>query len=174
MAETFRNIPDSTGGGGGGGTVTSIGITVPSILNVSGSPVTTSGTIDLTLADQSANLVFAGPASGAAATPTFRSLVSADLPSFYDISTINSNTSGVLRKTYLCDTSGGAFNLTLPTPVLNGYIVVKDRNGTFQTNNLTIVRAGSENIEGLAASKIFQTNFGSWILVSDGTDWYLV
>lgn len=63
----------------GAGTVTSVGLTVPSFLSVSGSPVTTAGTLAVSLATQTANTVFAGPASGAAAAPTFRSLVSADL-----------------------------------------------------------------------------------------------
>lgn len=70
------------GGGGGTGTVTSVGLTVPGVIftsPVSGSPVTTAGTLALALATQSANRVFAGPSSGAAATPTFRALTSADL-----------------------------------------------------------------------------------------------
>jgi hypothetical protein len=42
------NIPQYSGGGGGTGTVTSVGLTAPSIFNVGGSPVTTSGTLALT------------------------------------------------------------------------------------------------------------------------------
>ena len=61
------------------GTVTSVAMTVPSILIVTGSPVTSSGTLALSLATQNANLVFAGPTTGAAA-PTFRSLGFTDLP----------------------------------------------------------------------------------------------
>lgn len=68
-------------GVGGAGTVTSVAATVPSILTVSGTPVTTSGTFAFGLANQNANLVFAGPSSGAATTPTFRSLAIADIPS---------------------------------------------------------------------------------------------
>lgn len=63
-----------------GGTVTSVGLTLPAIFLVSGSPVTGSGTIAATLATQTANYVWAGPASGVAATPAFRALVPADLP----------------------------------------------------------------------------------------------
>lgn len=63
------------------GTVTSVAITVPSILSVAGSPVTTTGTFAVTLATEAANVVFAGPVSGGSATPTFRALVAADLPS---------------------------------------------------------------------------------------------
>lgn len=70
------------GGGGGGGTVTSVAVTVPaSILAVAGSPITASGTFAITLVNQSANTVFAGPTSGGSATPTVRSLVAADIPS---------------------------------------------------------------------------------------------
>lgn len=67
----------------GTGTVTSVGLadtSTTAIYSVTGSPVTTAGTIDITLKTQSANLVFAGPASGAAAQPTFRALVAGDLP----------------------------------------------------------------------------------------------
>jgi hypothetical protein len=42
------NIPQYTSGGGGTGTVTSVGLTAPSIFTVTGSPVTTSGTLALT------------------------------------------------------------------------------------------------------------------------------
>lgn len=69
-----------TGGGGGSGTVTSVALTMPTEFSVSGSPVTSSGTLAVTKATQSPNLVYAGPASGSAAAPTFRALVSADLP----------------------------------------------------------------------------------------------
>lgn len=40
--------PQAESGGGGGGTVTSVGLTVPSLLSVSGSPITTSGTFAIT------------------------------------------------------------------------------------------------------------------------------
>lgn len=69
----------------GTGTVTSVGLSLPSIFTVSGSPVTTSGTITASLANQNANLVFASPTSGSPATPTFRSLVAADLPSLTSV-----------------------------------------------------------------------------------------
>ena len=73
------------------GTVTSVGLSLPSIFSVSGSPVTTSGTLTGTLATQSANLVWAGPSTGSPAAPTFRALVSADIPGL-DASKITSGT----------------------------------------------------------------------------------
>lgn len=65
---------------GGNGTVTSVGVVVPSIFTVSGSPVTSAGNITIGLANETANKIFAGPGSGAATTPAFRSLVAADIP----------------------------------------------------------------------------------------------
>lgn len=64
--------------------VTSVGLadtsTTP-IYTVSNSPITSSGTIDITLVTQSANTVLAGPSSGSAIEPSFRALVAADIPS---------------------------------------------------------------------------------------------
>lgn len=72
----------SPGGGGGSGTVTSVGLSLPaSVFTVSGSPVTASGTLSASFSNQSANTVFAGPTSGGPATPAFRALVAADIPS---------------------------------------------------------------------------------------------
>jgi hypothetical protein len=63
------------------GTVESVALSLPSIFSVTGSPVTTSGTLSATLATQTANTIFSGPSSGSAAAPTFRSLVGDDIPS---------------------------------------------------------------------------------------------
>jgi hypothetical protein len=64
-----------------GGTVTSVGVSFDGVFSVEGSPVTSSGTITATLEEQVAGGVFAGPVSGADASPTFRSLVATDIPS---------------------------------------------------------------------------------------------
>lgn len=60
--------------------VYSVGLSMPGIFTVSSSPVTSSGTLTAVLATQSANTIFAGPASGSAVAPTFRTQVLADLP----------------------------------------------------------------------------------------------
>jgi hypothetical protein len=64
------------------GTVTSValadGSTTP-IYAITNSPVTSTGTLTFTLNTELANKVFAGPTTGSAAQPTFRSLVIADL-----------------------------------------------------------------------------------------------
>lgn len=78
------------------GTVTSVGLTVPSFLSVSGSPITSSGTLAVSLANQPANTVHAGPTSGGAAAPTFRALVAADIPNL-DASKITAGTIATAR-----------------------------------------------------------------------------
>jgi len=82
----------SSGTTGGSGTVTSVGLSLPSFITVSGSPVTTSGTLTGTLATQAANAIFAGPTTGVVAAPTFRTLVAADIPAI----SLTSGVSGIL------------------------------------------------------------------------------
>ena len=75
---TFVALSSSTA------TVTSVGIAFDTaagnVFGVSGSPITSSGDITLSLDTQTANTVFAGPTSGGASAPTFRSLVAGDIP----------------------------------------------------------------------------------------------
>ena len=96
-----------------------------------------------------------------------------DLSFLINISTISSNTSAVARKTYFCDTSGGSFNLTLPTPTINVFVTIKDIKGTFNTNNLIIIRNGSEKIENIAANRILNSNWSSVTFMADGTNWFM-
>jgi len=75
-AATFRT---AIGAGTGNGSVTSVGLSLPSIFTVTNSPVTGSGTLTGTLASQTQNTVFAAP-SAANGAPTFRLLAAVDIP----------------------------------------------------------------------------------------------
>ncbi len=87
-------IPTS---GAGSGTVTSVAMTVPSgVFTILGSPITSSGTLQVGLVNQLANTVWCGPTSGAESVPTFRALVSDDIPNL-SASKITSGTLGVDR-----------------------------------------------------------------------------
>lgn len=70
----------SVGGGSGGG-VTSVGLALPALFTVTGSPVTASGTLTGAFASQTANTFLAAP-NGASGVPTMRAIVSADVPVF--------------------------------------------------------------------------------------------
>jgi hypothetical protein len=89
------------------------------------------------------------------------------------VTAINSNVTLTDKAVHLVDTSA-ARSLTLPAPTATAYIVIKDATGTCQTNNITLVRAGSEKIETVAASYVLNTDLGSWTIVSNGTDWFIV
>lgn len=91
----------SWGNAAGSGSVTSValsdGSTSP-LYSVSGSPITTSGTLSFTLSTQSPNLVLAGPSSGAAAQPTMRALVAADIP---NLSSLYESVSNFASRSYV-------------------------------------------------------------------------
>ncbi len=95
------NPPGGLIGGGGSGSVTSVALTMPAEFSVSGSPITTSGTIAVTKTNETANTVYAGPTSGGAAAPTFRAVVSADVPPINLASSANGGVTGNLPVTNL-------------------------------------------------------------------------
>ena len=107
----------------GTGTVTSVAATVPtSILSVSGSPITTSGTLALSLATQTANYVWSGPTTGSAATPTFRALVAADIPALSYLSTSGGTVSGNVVVTGTLEVQGSITTISSTT------LTVSDKN----------------------------------------------
>jgi hypothetical protein len=73
----------------------------------------------------------------------------------------------------LMSNHGAAYNLTLPTPTNGRVIIVEDITGACETNPITLVRHGAENIDRVAASRILQTNLGRWTIESNGTDWFV-
>lgn len=94
----------------GYGTVSSVALTVPGVLfSVSGSPITTSGTLALSLLSQTSNKIFAGPTTGSA-TPTWRNLVVTDLPSF-----TSADLAGLLS-----DETGSGASVMAVSPALTG------------------------------------------------------
>lgn len=132
--------PTPVVGGGGGGGVTSVGLTMPSEFSVAGSPVTGAGTLAVTKATQSANQVYAGPSSGAAAAPAFRSLVAADLPAgasgalvFLEEQT--ASTSAALNFTTALSTTYDDYvilfsNVVFSTASINVYLQFSSNGGT--------------------------------------------
>jgi hypothetical protein len=84
------------------GTVTSVGLnTLPAQFGTNSGPITSSGSLGFTNVFQSANQVLAGPTTGSAANPSYRALVTADLPATVAANTVSatSNNAGSITLT---------------------------------------------------------------------------
>jgi hypothetical protein len=117
---------------GSGGSVTSVGLALPSgTFTVSGSPVTTSGTLTAALANQSANAFFAGPSSGSATTPTWRSLVAADVTAAGTLT--NATTGNAATATTATNVAGGALGSVHVQTAANttGFVASPTTTGTY-------------------------------------------
>ncbi len=64
--------------------------------------------------------------------------------------------------------------ITMPPPTNGRKIILKDKTGTAETNNITLNQYKTEKIEGLAASVVLTNNWGRWTICSDGVDWYFI
>jgi hypothetical protein len=96
-----------------------VALTLPSIISVSGSPVTTSGTLAGTLTTQSVNSIFAGPSSGAAAAPTFRALTTTDIPALSYVTSVALALPSIMSVSGSPVTSSGTLTGTLTTQAVN-------------------------------------------------------
>jgi hypothetical protein len=137
----------------------------------------------LLVVDQPANVVYAGPAAGAAAPTTFRSLVNADLPASgvsantYGSSTaipvLTVNAKGVITSATTASFTGGlsyqgSWNASTNTPTLassvgvNGYYYIVSVAGSTNLNGITDWQVGDWAIfNGTVWQKIDQTNLVS-------------
>lgn len=129
--------------GVGSGTVTSVSLSMPSIFSVSGSPITSSGTLTTTLNSQTANTVFAAP-NGSAGVPTFRALVAADIP------TLNQNTTGSAATLTTGRTIGMTGDVTWTSASFNGSANV---TGTATLANTTVTAGSYTNANITVDSK---------------------
>src|ERR1700677_771490 len=134
--------------------VTSVALAVPSIFSVSGSPVTSSGTITIGLATETANYVWAGPSSGSAATPTFRALVTADLPSGTGTVTSVStgNLSPIFTASVATSTTTPALSFSLSNAAQNAFLAGPSSGGTGAPTYRAIVTADLPSGTGTVTS----------------------
>lgn len=105
----------------GAGTVTSVALSLPAEFTVTGSPITAAGTLTGNWATQNANYVFAGPSTGSAATPGFRALVNADIPTTLTGKTFNA---GIINNTTIGSLipSSGVFTTVNSGSVATEYV----------------------------------------------------
>ncbi len=85
----------------------------------------------------------------------------------------SANYTAVAGEIVFCDSSGGAFTVTLPiTPSGDDRVTVVDSSGSAGTNNITVARNG-ETILGAAEDFVLNQNFGKadFSYEGVGTDW---
>lgn len=154
----FKSRADSTGGGGGGVsslngqvgivTLTSVGATIN---------ITTPG-------GNTVNIESVGGGGYPTTLPPSGIVLVNSGNSPYSVSTTE-----VLLE---IDTSTTT-QINLPNPNLYRIFKIIDISGLTTTNNITLHRFGSEKILGITADKILATNWGSWVIESNGTDWFM-
>lgn len=139
MAEGIKSSVKNVGtsGGGGSGTVTQVGLVLPSdVFDVTVSPITTMGDLTAVFQDQSANNVFAGPTSGVPSTPSFRALVSTDIPNLpasiitsgvFAIARGGTNSGTALNNNCIMQSSGGA--IVEAAAITAARALISDANG---------------------------------------------
>jgi hypothetical protein len=81
---------------------------------------------------------------------------------------------GATAHTYAVTTSSIPITINLPTPTINTWLMVKDVSGNCANNNITLHRAGSELIDGVAADHTMQIPYELCIIASDGTNWFIL
>ena len=146
---------------GTGGTVTSVALSMPSIFAVTGSPITTNGTLTVSLSSQTANTVFSSP-NGSAGSPTFRKLVDADITDFSAAKLTNTAPKSVIpggttATSFQLNGNSGASIKDEPTGT---GITIYNSGGTvgnFLCRNLTVL----ENIDTQSSTTV---NLGDAIL----------
>jgi len=83
---------------------------------------------------------------------------------------VTSNTTAVSRQSYIADTSGGTFTITLPlSPATGDWVTIVD-GASFQTNALTVGR-NSSTIADIAENLSLNIEGVSVTLVYDGSTW---
>ena len=79
------------------------------------------------------------------------------------------------RQILLCNTTSNTLSIQLPNPATSPTFVftLKDSTGKSAINNITILRHGTEKVEGVAASYVCEAAWGKWTFCTNGTDWFI-
>ena len=171
-APTFRALTTADIPALAYGSVSSVGLALPSIMTVSGSPVTSSGTLTGTLTTQAVNAIFAGPSSGAAAAPTFRSLTTADIPALSYVTSVAASVPAFLSIAGSPITTSGTLAISYSgtaLPIANGGTGETTASAAF--NALSPVTTTGDLIIGNGTNSATRLAIGAntYVLTSNGT-----
>lgn len=115
---------NATGGGSTPQADVIIGLAMPeSVFTVTPNSVTNNGVFNVTFTTQGANTVFAGPTTGAAATPAFRALVAADIPALSYVTSVGLSLPNIFTVSNSPVTSSGTLTATLAAQAENLVLV---------------------------------------------------
>jgi hypothetical protein len=134
--------------------VTSVGLSLPSsVFSITVSPITSTGTLTSVFQTQLANTIFAGPTSGVAAIPTFRTIVAADIP------TLNQNTTGTSSN--ITATSNATLTtlsaLSLPLSQVTGTLSISNGGTGTTTTSQNFVFVGPTSGSGAPSFRSLTT-----------------
>ena len=152
------NKPTLTASGGD----TNIGVSI----QPKGSGTVTIDALTFPAADGSADQVLATDGSG---TLSFTDMGGGSV-SWQTGSIKTTGFTAVAGEGYFCNTTGGAFTVTLPSgPSAGAIVAIKDYAGTFVDNNITVGR-NSSNIDGVAQDgNLNENNLAVSFIYIDGT-----
>lgn len=158
----------------GAGTVTSFSAgDLSPLFTTSEATVTTTPALTFTLSTQTANRVFAGPTTGSAAAPTFRTLVAADIPDLsatYQPRTANLNSWSALNRV-------NRFDDFAETPTIANFKALLSDETTVAGNLLslanpsaiTFLRFNADNSVSTLDAAAFRAAIGAGTSSSSGT-----
>lgn len=193
LVTAFNRIDAHTHQTGNGIPITPLGMNINSDLSVGGNNTTNHRTARFTVQGSNPSLgadvacLYAGPtgdlwynnssgtqirmtASGAVNSVTSITplvLASRTVSSTY---TIDSITSDVML---FLDSSGSAFNVTMPTPTAGRSLTLIDLKSAFATNPVTLVPHAGEKIAGVNGNKVLTAAGAIYQAYSNGTDWFV-
>lgn len=140
--------------------VTSVGLSLPNIFSVTGSPVTTTGTLTATLASQTAKTFFAAP-TGGSGTPTFRTIsLGVDLSDVVITSPVNGHVLAYNGTNWINTGSTGtaASGLLSSWTLVSGSRYYADFAHNLGTNNVVITLYDTNDNSVVTADSIVLTN----------------
>jgi hypothetical protein len=148
--------------------VTSVGLSMPSIFSVANSPITSNGTLAVTLNTQNAALFFASPASGNAAAPAFRAMQLTDIPPGSNNQVLTTSNGVTVWANASAGNGGGSSNLslTINNQTANYTLALGDFNAPTQVDmnssgNLVLTVPSNANVAVPTGGSVIFTRQGN-------------